>query len=238
MDDYYRLLKVTPHASAEEIRRAFRQQAKRCHPDLYHNAPLQEKKQHQKQFVLLTQAYETLSDPKRRHQYDLKFQQHSAKKQKPHAKASSSSRRTYRPPDPPPFTKKSPPNPPPFADSTDENLEDLITEVEELMEKFGGKFRDPLEILVQWALKVFEEFASAWKEDESGNFQQSTRPQKEKKYSMFQEIEEEFQKLKTEQFQQAGTASHQQAKARSKSPSNSFIDRELRELKKKYGKSS
>lgn len=176
-----------------------------------------------------------MSDPQRRQQYDLKFQQQSARKQKPQANASSSSR-TYRRPDPPPFTKKQPPPTPPFVDPNDETLEDLLSEVEGLMEKFGVKFRDPLDVLVEWALKVFEELASAWKEDEPKTFQQSERPKKERKSSMFEEIEEEFQKLKNQQ--RKNPPRGQGGSAQTKSPPKHPMDRELKELKKKYGKSS
>lgn len=238
MNDYYRLLKVAPQASSNEIRKAFRQEAKRCHPDLYHSASPEEKKKLQKQFVLLTQAYETLSAPNRRREYDLKFQQYSAKKQKPQANASSSSNRTHRRPESPPFTRtrRHTPEPPPFAEAMDETLEDLLAEVEGLMGKFGVQFRDPLDILVGWALKVFQEFTAAWKEEDSEPSQQQRHPKPEKKYSMFAEIEEEFQKLKAQQ-SQGNTKKRPDAGTRAQPSSQPEIDRELKELKKKYGKS-
>jgi xanthosine utilization system XapX-like protein len=60
--DYYELLGVGPNASASEIRTAYRALAKVMHPDAGGTAGT---------FRLLREAYETLSDPERRADYDL-----------------------------------------------------------------------------------------------------------------------------------------------------------------------
>lgn len=53
-EESYRLLHVSPGASQDEIKRAYRRQAKLFHPDVNSSADAQ------KQFVLISQAYECL----------------------------------------------------------------------------------------------------------------------------------------------------------------------------------
>ncbi|MDR2158666.1 MAG: J domain-containing protein [Treponema sp.] len=63
MDNYYSLLGVTQNASPSEIKRAFREKAKRLHPDIAG------KRAEEGMRKLLT-AYEVLSDRDRRFEYD------------------------------------------------------------------------------------------------------------------------------------------------------------------------
>jgi curved DNA-binding protein CbpA len=65
--DYYALLGLTPAASAREIRAAFRQLAKRLHPDVSRLPSGAER------FRRVVEAYETLSDPVRRAAYDARY---------------------------------------------------------------------------------------------------------------------------------------------------------------------
>lgn len=67
MTDYYALLGLTPAAGGEEIRAAFRQLAKRLHPDV---SPLPSAAE---RFRRVVTAYETLSDPARRAAYDAGY---------------------------------------------------------------------------------------------------------------------------------------------------------------------
>ena len=60
--DFYKLLGVSKDASYEEIKKAFREKAKKYHPDV--------NKEGEEVFKLLTKAYETLSDPQKRKEYD------------------------------------------------------------------------------------------------------------------------------------------------------------------------
>ncbi len=64
-DDLYETLGVSRHASAEEIKRAYRQLARRWHPDANPGDAEAERR-----FKQIAQAYEVLSDPQRRAQYD------------------------------------------------------------------------------------------------------------------------------------------------------------------------
>jgi molecular chaperone DnaJ len=62
--DYYEVLGVNRSASNEEIKRAFRKLAFECHPDRNRDDGAAER------FKELNEAYEVLSDPKRRATYD------------------------------------------------------------------------------------------------------------------------------------------------------------------------
>lgn len=63
MRDYYDVLGVSPDASADEIRRAYRQLARRYHPDISGD-------ERAVAFLEAARAYETLADPRRRQSYD------------------------------------------------------------------------------------------------------------------------------------------------------------------------
>ena len=62
--DYYAVLGVARNASDEDIRRAFRRKAMDYHPDRNKNADAEEK------FKEINEAYQVLSDSKKRSQYD------------------------------------------------------------------------------------------------------------------------------------------------------------------------
>lgn len=63
--NYFEILGVTQDASLAEIKQAYRQQARKYHPDLNPGDKAAEE-----QFKLLGEAYEILSDPERRSQYE------------------------------------------------------------------------------------------------------------------------------------------------------------------------
>lgn len=241
MIDYYALLQVSPSASEEEIRKAFRRQAKRYHPDLQQQRPETEQREAQRRFVELTQAYETLSEPQRRQTYDRQYRaQAQAKRSQPHQKASahsssSDSRRRTRPE---PQTD--------FTDFAETSLEDLLQDVEGLLRQFGIQRTDPLEVLLEWARKIYREVLEALQEEEDApkshrterpfEYEHSstresstqgsstrTRPQHEDPRA---DIEAELERLKR----------HQQASPKSspRPAQDSDIESELERLKRKY----
>jgi curved DNA-binding protein CbpA len=62
--DYYEILQISPNADPETIHRVYRFLAQRLHPD---NAETG----NEAQFRTLSEAYQVLSDPERRAQYDV-----------------------------------------------------------------------------------------------------------------------------------------------------------------------
>lgn len=65
MNDYYADLGVSRDASAEDIKRAYRKAARKLHPDVNPGAEAEE------QFKKVSQAYDVLSDPEKKRQYDM-----------------------------------------------------------------------------------------------------------------------------------------------------------------------
>jgi curved DNA-binding protein len=64
--DYYRILGVSESASEDEIKKAYRRLAKKHHPD----ANPSNRKGSEEKFKEISEAYDVLSDPQKRRQYD------------------------------------------------------------------------------------------------------------------------------------------------------------------------
>ncbi|MFN8415178.1 MAG: J domain-containing protein [Cytophagaceae bacterium] len=66
--NYYDILGISPTASKEDIKKAYKKLAKIYHPDInrHNNAGMH--------FLMIRQAYETLFDPTSRHVYDQQIQ--------------------------------------------------------------------------------------------------------------------------------------------------------------------
>ncbi len=62
--DYYALLNLPPHATVDEIRRAYRKKVMDCHPDLYPDNP-----DKLRLFNTVKEAYETLIHPQKKEIY-------------------------------------------------------------------------------------------------------------------------------------------------------------------------
>jgi curved DNA-binding protein CbpA len=70
--DYYELLQISPNAEPETVHRVFKMLAQRYHPDNPETGDTE-------RFMLLNQAFDTLSNAELRSSYDTLYQDHRAK---------------------------------------------------------------------------------------------------------------------------------------------------------------
>ena len=76
--DYYKILGIDNYkASEEEIKQAYREQAKKYHPDINTSSKLAEER-----FKDINEAYKVLSNGTSRKKYDRMWYTHVGKKQK------------------------------------------------------------------------------------------------------------------------------------------------------------
>ena len=202
MIDYYKILNVPQDASQDLIRKAFRKSAKHTHPDLFPDDTPAEKKKRQVLFVQLTQAYEILSDEKRRTEYD---------------------RQKLQP---------------------EEAVQELLRDVENLLQDLGLGLQDPLEMLMNWAKKVFQETFDDETYAKSGSKSPSEASKEtgssksranDSSKDMWYELQEELERIKkTAKSENPSSASiHRKNKSKIK-VKDTKIEKELEFLKKKY----
>ena len=70
--DYYEMLQISPNAEPETIHRVYKMLAQRYHPDNPETGDVD-------RFLMLNQAFETLSDPELRASYNTLYEDHRAK---------------------------------------------------------------------------------------------------------------------------------------------------------------
>ncbi len=73
--DYYRVLEIVFEASEADIKTAYRKLARECHPDLHP----ENTDYYTQQFRAITEAYETLSNPVKKENYDFLYRQYVLK---------------------------------------------------------------------------------------------------------------------------------------------------------------
>ncbi|WP_309740574.1 DnaJ domain-containing protein [Chamaesiphon sp. OTE_20_metabat_361] len=76
MEDYYKILEVTPKASSTDIKAAYRSLCQEYHPDkLPIGTPEKARKHIEERFKQVNEAYSVISNPEMRQAYDLKCSQ-------------------------------------------------------------------------------------------------------------------------------------------------------------------
>ena len=236
MENYYKLFEVPNDADISTLRSAFRKKAKSCHPDLFQHVSPEERKNLQKKFIRLSQAYETLSDPKKRQLFDLRLRKSSLKAGQQNVKeyrstSNSSSRRND-------FKQNSAFSRSNYKSTSEESgdtLEDLIRDVEEVLGQFGLNFKDPLEMLVDWAREVYQELTGAFNEQEEYNkdhagLKNKSQNNKHNHNDPLQNIEEELQRLKAKRVK----SDFGKRESKHYKSTDDEIEQELRSIKNKY----
>ena len=71
--DYYEILGVSPGASQEEIKKAWKKKMRQFHPDRFANADEETKEYANEMAKLINEAYHVLKDPEEREKYDIRM---------------------------------------------------------------------------------------------------------------------------------------------------------------------
>ena len=236
MENYYKLFEVPNDADISTLRSAFRKKAKSCHPDLFQNVSPEERKNLQKKFVRLSHAYETLADPKKRQLFDLRLRKSSVKagqqNVKDYTSTSNSSHLRNN------FNQNSDFSRSDYKSTSEESgekLEELIKDVEGILGQFGLNFKDPLEMLVDWAREVYQELTGAFNEQEEFNkdhagLKNKSQNNKHNHNDPLQNIEEQFQRLKAKRVK----SDFGKRESKHFKSTDDEIEQELRSIKNKY----
>ena len=236
MENYYKLFEVPDDADTSTLRSAFRKKVKSCHPDLFQHVSPEERKNLQKKFVRLSQAYETLADPKKRQFFDQRLRKSSVEAGQQNVKEyrstsnSSSSRNNFKQNST--FSRS---NYKSTSEESGDTLEDLIRDVEEVLGQFGLNFKDPLEMLVDWSREVYQELAGAFNEQEEFNkdhagLKNKSQNNKHNHNDPLQNIEEELQRLKAKRVK----SDFGKRESKHFKSTDEEIEQELRSIKNKY----
>lgn len=75
MKNLYKILEISQNATLNEIKRKYRELAKKYHPDKFSNTSDEEKKQAEDKFREINEAYSILSDEARKKEYDKQLGQ-------------------------------------------------------------------------------------------------------------------------------------------------------------------
>ena len=117
--NYYQLLELPPTATADEIKRAFRAQIARYHPDKVQHLGKEFQAMAADRAAELTEAYRILSDDTRRAEYDRAAAAEPAASTPASATASATAEprptAAYQPPPPPPPPVEEPQSGPQFS---------------------------------------------------------------------------------------------------------------------------
>jgi len=236
MENYYKLFDVPNDADISTLRSAFRKKAKSCHPDLFQHVSPEERKNLQKKFVRLSHAYETLADPKKRQLFDLRLRKSSVKVGQQNVKKyrstsnSSHSRNNFNQNSD--FSRS---NYKSTSEESGEKLEELIKDVEEILGQFGLNFKEPLDMLVDWAREVYQELTVAFNEQEEykkdhAGLKNKSQNNKHNYNEPLQYIEEELQRLKAKR----SKSDFGKRESKLYKSTDDKIEQELRSIKKKY----
>jgi curved DNA-binding protein CbpA len=79
MKDYYQILELSKEASLEEIRKQYRRLARMFHPDTVRTLSDEQRAYFEESFKDVNKAYEVLSDPEKRAEYDSTYVSQSGK---------------------------------------------------------------------------------------------------------------------------------------------------------------
>ena len=110
LKSYYELLEIAPDSPADEIKRSFRAQIARYHPDKVQHLGREFQSMAADRAAELTEAYRILSDPARRAEYDRALAEGGGRTASPGASEPTTAQHQGTP-DPPPASAPPPPTP-------------------------------------------------------------------------------------------------------------------------------